>query len=65
MDIPRMKKEELRKRLHTQTTEIIDVRRDKDKSTRKIEGARLHDPDKVEQWVEQYFKKQPLVLYCS
>lgn len=60
-----MKKEELRKRLHTQTTNVIDVRRDQDKAEQKIAEARLHDPDRVDNWARLYNKNQPLVLYCS
>ena len=63
MEIERMTKEALQKRLHDPATVIIDVRHHREKF--KITGARLQNPDKVDEWASNYRKDQTLVLYCS
>lgn len=63
MEIPRMTKEELQKRLDDPDTVVIDVRHHRKDG--KIAGARLENPDKVEDWAANYRKDQTLVLYCA
>ena len=65
MDVPRMYKEDLRKRLKDEGAIVIDVRRDQAKAETKIKGARLENPDRVDDWSGGYPREKVLVLYCT
>jgi hypothetical protein len=66
-DAPRISKEELKGMLGKENVIIIDVRAgiDLEKSNRKIAGAVIEDPGKVETWMAKYPKDKTLVFYCS
>ena len=46
---------------------IMDARSDLDqgKSNRKVQGAVIEDPGKVDTWMAKYPKDKTLVFYCS
>jgi predicted sulfurtransferase len=66
-DVPRMSKEELKRRLGDKDIVIIDVRTgyDWEKSNYKIKGAVREDPHDATPWAKKYNKEKTIVLYCS
>jgi hypothetical protein len=66
-DVPRITKEELKKKLCTSELSLLDVRtvRSWDKSTQKIKCSKRVDPDNISSWVGTLPKDQELVLYCA
>lgn len=63
----RISKEELRERMRTPGTVVLDVRVGAGgiQSDRKITGSVREDPFDVNGWSPRYAKGQPIVLYCS
>ena len=66
-DVPLITKEELQSMLTDDSVLILDVRagRDWTGSEFKIQGAVRVDPEKVEQWADNYPKDKKVVLYCA
>jgi len=66
-DVPRITKEELKKKLCAPELIILDVRTNKswDKGIQKIKCSKRVDPDNISSWVGTLPKDQELVLYCA
>lgn len=60
-------KNQLRQELNKAGVIVIDVRTDGDwnSSQWKIKGAQRQSPTDVQDWMGQYSKDQPIVLYCA
>jgi rhodanese-related sulfurtransferase len=65
--VPRLAKEELKKKLGDANLTVIDLRHPTQwaASTYKIAGAIFEDRDNVPAWAGKYPKDQTLVLYCA
>ena len=66
-EAPRIGKEDVKARLGTADTSIIDVRAvgDWKESKLKIKGAVREDPNDVNSWASRYPKDRTLILYCA
>jgi len=66
-EVPRITKEELKRRFSDPNLIVIDVRAnvDWDGSPLKIRGALREDPRRVNSWMDKYPKDKTLVFYCS
>lgn len=65
--VPRMSTDELKAHLGEDGPLILDVRANRDwtGSNDKIVGAVRVEPGSVNQWVDNYAKEKPIVLYCA
>jgi len=66
-DVPRMTKEELKKRMGNAEVIILDVRTGGDWNATpfKIQGAVRVNPRQFSTWAENFPKDKTLVLYCA
>jgi len=66
-DVPRITKEELKKKLCSSELIILDVRtaRSWDKSTQKIKCSKRVDPNNISSWAGALPKDKEIVLYCT
>ena len=64
-DAPRMTKGQLKALLGNPDLIVIDVRFEGKSATKKIAGAVIEDPGKVDGWAANYPKGKRIVLYCS
>ena len=66
-EVPRITKEQLKKKLCTPELIILDVRtvRSWDKSTQKIKCAKRVTPDNISSWVSTLPKDKEIALYCA
>ena len=66
-DVPRITKDELKKKLCSKNLMLIDVRVPQgwDKSKQKINCATRMDPDNVSIWASTLPKDKEIVFYCS
>jgi hypothetical protein len=66
-DVPRITKEELKKKLCSTNLMLIDVRVSQgwEKSKQKIKCATRMDPDNVSAWAHTLPKDKEIVFYCS
>jgi hypothetical protein len=64
-EVPRMTKEQLKVLLGNPDLIVIDVRFEGKSATKKIAGAVIEDPGKVDVWAASYPKGKKIVLYCS
>ena len=66
-DVPRITKEQLKKKLCTPELIILDVRtvRSWDKSTQKIKCSKRVTPDNISSWVSTLPKDKEIALYCA
>jgi rhodanese-related sulfurtransferase len=66
-DVPRITKEELKKKLCAPELILLDVRtvRSWDKSTQEIKCSKRVDPDNISSWAGTLPKDKEIVLYCS
>lgn len=63
MEIPRMGKDELKRRLDDNDIAIIDVRREV--TDLKIKNAVIRNPEEVDKWMDKYPKNKTLLFYCA
>jgi rhodanese-related sulfurtransferase len=66
-DVPRITKEELKKKLCSKNLMLIDVRviQGWEQSNQKIKCATHMDPDNVSIWASTLPKDKEIVFYCS
>ena len=66
-DVPRITKEELKKKLCSKNLMLIDVRVTQgwEQSNQKIKCATRMDPDNVSIWASTLPKDKEIVFYCS
>jgi len=66
-EIPRISVQQAKDLLGRPDTVVVDVRTYRNwwRSSKKIPTAVREDPSKVNQWMEEYFKNQTLIFYCS
>ena len=66
-DVPRITKEELKKKLCSKNLMLIDVRVTQgwEQSNQKIKCATRMDPDNVSAWASTLPKDKEIVFYCS
>ena len=66
-DIPRMTKEELVKKMDSNSVIVVDVRsgRDWKSSEFMIHKAVREDPGQVASWTSKYAKDKTIVAYCA
>ncbi len=67
VNVDTMDIDELKSRLDSENTVILDVRagRDWSSSEFKIKGAIRAEPGDVKSWAENYAKDKTIVLYCA
>lgn len=69
LDVPRIRKEELKSMLGNSDVVVIDVRTsfERKMSLKRIKGAIREDPDptKVKSWAKKYSMGKTIILYCS
>ena len=63
--VPRIDKDELKRRLSESDLTVIDLRLNYDQSSATIPHARRETPDDVDSWAGDYARTRPLILYCS
>ncbi len=65
--VPRMKTEDLKARLGSPDTIVLDIRNEWtwNSSTMKIAGAIREDPREFSRWYDKFPKDKTLVLYCT
>ena len=66
-DVSRMSVHQVKERLGSPDTVIIDVRKHRNwwRSSKKIPTAVREDPSRVDQWFKKFTRNQTLVFYCS
>ena len=66
-DVSRMSVHQVKERLGSPDTVIIDVRKHRNwwRSSKKIPTAVREDPSRVDQWLKKFTRNLTLVFYCS
>jgi rhodanese-related sulfurtransferase len=51
---------------HGPIPRLLDVRRraDLEAAPQKIEGASWYDPEKIDEWIDEIGRDEPVVVYC-